>query len=44
MVSGAVRRAMRLEAPPRDEALAVLRLPDSDMLWLVSWVAQVRFR
>jgi biotin synthase len=43
-ISRAVRRAMRLEAPTRDEALAVLRLPDSDTLWLVSEVARVRFR
>jgi biotin synthase len=35
---------MHLEAPTRDEALAVLRMPDSDTLWLVSKVAQIRFR
>src|SRR5215472_12996653 len=43
-ISRAVGRAMRLEAPTRDEALTVLRLPDPDTLWLVSEVARVRFR
>lgn len=43
-VSRAVQRALRLEAPTREEALTVLRLSDRDTLWLVSEVAQVRFR
>jgi biotin synthase len=43
-VSSAVERAMRLEPPTRDEALTVLRLPDLASPWLVSEVAQVRFR
>src|SRR5215467_12908744 len=40
----AVRGAMRLESPTRDDARTVLRLADSDTLWLVSEVARVRFR
>jgi biotin synthase len=43
-ISRAVRRALRLETPTRDEALTVLRLRDPDTLWLVSEVARVRFR
>jgi biotin synthase len=43
-VTSAVGRALRLEAPTREEALAVLRVPDVDTLWLVSEVAKVRFR
>ena len=40
----AVERAMRLEPPTWDQALAILRLPDADTLRLVSEVSAVRFR
>jgi biotin synthase len=43
-VLSAVERALRLEAPTREEAMTVLRLADSETLWLVSEVARVRFR
>src|SRR5437763_8468117 len=44
LVSDLVERALRLEAPNREEALAVLRLPDAETPGLVSEVARVRRR
>jgi len=44
LVSDLVERALRLEAPNREEALAVLRLPDVETPALVAEVARVRRR
>jgi biotin synthase len=44
LVTGVVERALRLEAPSREEALAVLRLPDAETPALVAEVARVRRR
>src|SRR5262245_6528019 len=44
MLRGVTERALCLESPTWEEALAVLRLPDRDTLALVAEVSRVRFR